>query len=71
MRQIFETQKGNVVSRDPRTARAVLMKPRRDTAMPQRPPGLDPIVAEIIEALADCIIWREDCRTCSKTCKKD
>jgi hypothetical protein len=42
------------------------MKPRRDTPMPQRPPGLDPIVAEIIEALADCIIWREDCRARSK-----
>src|SRR5436309_862162 len=40
--------KGSVVSRDPRTARAVLMKPHRDTAMLQRPPGLDPIVAEFI-----------------------
>jgi hypothetical protein len=42
------------------------MKLPRDTAMPQRPPDLDPIVAEIIEALADCIIWKEDRRARSK-----
>jgi hypothetical protein len=38
---------------------------RRGMEMPTRPAGLDPIVAEIIEALARTIIRNEDRRTTS------
>ena len=37
-------------------------KPRRGMEMPTPPPGLDPIVVEIIEALARTIIRDEDRR---------
>ena len=37
--------------------------PGRGMEMPTRPAGLDPIVAEIIEALARTIIREEDRRT--------
>ena len=60
------TTRGEKAGRkEPKTARRELMNPRRH-ARRQRPQGLDPIVAEIIEALVDCIIWKEDRRARSK-----
>jgi hypothetical protein len=40
-------------------------KPGHGMEMPRRPPGLDPIVAKIIEALARTIIRDEDRRASS------